>query len=286
VRYLIAHRADVRATDRLGSDALLLAGLKSDPEVERLLLENGADPHHTDKAGFTALDGALAYSDFRGAQLLLAAGSDPNAANTFGGIVKNGPLALVHLTPLMLAAPHSRPETVNSLLQAGAHPNDTDIRKMTPLMFSIATDQANPEVVRRLIAAGADVNAKDLYGQSALDWAQKFRNPEILSLLKQANAQGAASIAPPGPSPDLPAANPSDAISRALPLLCKSGQAFFREGGGCAGCHHEPMYGRVFAAMKARGMSPDSALRQNFLDAMLAARPRLRPDLPLLNGPG
>jgi Ankyrin repeats (3 copies) len=186
----------------------------------------------------------------------------------------------------MLAAPHSRPEIVNGLLQAGAHPNDIDIRKMTPLMFSIATDQANPEVVRRLIAAGADVNAKDLYGQSALDWAQKFRNPEILSLLKQANAQGAASIAPPGPSPDLPAANPSEAISRALPLLCKSGPAFFREGGGCAGCHHQPMYGRVFAAMKAHGMSPDSALRRNFLDAMLAARPRLRPDLPLLNGPG
>jgi ankyrin repeat protein len=286
VRYLIEHHADVRAIDQLGSDALVLAGLKSDPEVERLLLENGADPHHADKLGYTALHGALAYSDFTSAKLLLAAGSDPNAANIFGGEVKNGPLALVHLTPLMLAAPHSQPEIVDRLLQAGAHPNDRDIRKMTPLMLSIATDQANPETVRRLIGAGADVNAKDEYGQSVLDWAQKFQNPEILSALRQANAQGAALVAPPQPPPNSQAANPSEAINRALPLLCKAGPTFFRQGGGCAGCHHQPMYGRVFAAMKARGTLPGSSLRQNFLDAMLAVGPRLRPDLPLLIGPG
>ncbi len=286
VRYLIAHHADARATDQLATDALLIAGLKSDPETERVLLENGADPRHSDKAGFTALDGALAYADFTAAKLLLAAGSDPNAANTFGGRVKNGPLALVHLTPLMLAVPHSQPEIVNNLLQAGAHLNDVDIRKMTPLMLSIATDQANPEIVGRLIAAGADVNAQDEYGQSVLDWAQKFRNPEILSILRHANAQGAAFVEPPQPPPNSQAANPGEAIHRALPLLCKSGPTFFREGGGCAGCHHQPMYGRVFAAMNARGMRPDPSLRQNFLDTMIAVRPRLRPDLPLLNGPG
>jgi ankyrin repeat protein len=286
VRYLIEHHGDVCAVDQLGSDALVLAGLKSDPEVERLLLEHGADPHHADKFGYTALHGALAYSDFTSAKVLLAAGSDPNAANTFGGVVKNGPLALVHLTPLMLAVPHSQPEIVSNLLQDGAHPNDADIRKMTPLMLSIATDQANPEIVRRLIAAGADVNAKDEYGQSILDWAQKFRNPEILSALREANAQGADFVAPPQPPPNSQPTNPKEAIKRALPLLGKSGPTFFREGGGCAGCHHQPMYGRVFAALKVRGTLPDSALRRNFLDAMLAVRPRLRPDLPLLIGPG
>ncbi len=286
VRYLIAHHADVRATDQVGSDALVLAGLKSDAEVEQFLLQNGADPRHADKAGFTALHNSLAYSDFTGAKLLLAAGSDPNAANSFGGEVKNGPLALVHLTPLMLAVPHSQSQIVERLLQDGAHPNDLDIRKMTPLMLSIATDQANPEIVRRLIASGADVNAKDRYGESVLDWAQKFRNPEILSALHAAGAQGSAFLAPPQPPSNSQAANPSEAVKRALPLLCKSGPMFFREGGGCAGCHHQPLYGRVSAAVKARGTLPDSSLRQNFLDAMLAIRPRLRPDLPLLNGPG
>lgn len=286
VQYLIAHHADVRATDQFDSDALVLAGLKSDPEIERLLLASGANPHHADKEGFTALHNSLAYSDFTAAKLLLAAGSDPNAANTFGGQVKNGPLALVHLTPLMLAVPHSQPEIVASLLQAGAHANDVDIRKMTPLMLSIASDQANPEIVQQLIIAGADVNAKDQYGQSVLDWARKFRNPEILSALRQANAQGAAVVPLPQPPADSQPATPKEAINRAMPLLCKSGPTFFREGGGCAGCHHQPLYGRVFAAMKARGTFPDSSLRQNFLDAMLAVRPRLRPDLPLMIGPG
>jgi hypothetical protein len=153
-------------------------------------------------------------------------------------------------------------------------------------MFSIATDRANPETVHRLIAAGADVNAKDRNGQSVLDWAQKFRNPEILSALLEKNAEASAFVSPPQPPEDSQPASPKQAVQRALPLLCKSGPAFFREGGGCVGCHHQPMYGRVFAALKARGASPDSTLRQNFLDGMQAVRPRLRPDLPLLNGPG
>lgn len=286
VRYLIDHGADVHAVDELLTDALIRAGFQSDPEVAKALLDKGADPHHADKAGYTALQGALSFSDSERVRLLLSAGSDPNASNIFGGQVKNGPLALVHLTPLMLAAPYGQLDTVSVLLKAGGRINDLDIRKMSSLTLAVATDHANPETVRQLIAAGADVNAKDQNGESVLDWAGKFRNPEIMAALEKAGAKGREFDPVPQPPPHSQPQDASEAIHRALPLLARSGPIFFRQGGGCAGCHHQPMHARAFAAVSASGMVSDPSLKQNFADAMVAVRPRLVPILPLLTGPG
>ena len=155
----------------------------SDPEVLRLLLAHGADQHLANGAGFTALQDATAFPDCERVRMLLDAGADPNNVNTSAGIVLKGPIALVHLSALMLSAPYGDGETVAALLKAGARVNDVDIRKMNPLMLSIATDHASPAVVRQLIAAGADVNAKDQNGESALTWARKFRNPDRKSVV-------------------------------------------------------------------------------------------------------
>ena len=59
-----------------------------------------------------------------------------NAFNMFAGEVKNGPIALVHRTPLMLAAPYGDAETIGALLKAGAHVDETDPAKWNPLIFS------------------------------------------------------------------------------------------------------------------------------------------------------
>ncbi len=103
VRYLIEKGANVRVLDGLHGDALMRAASMSDPETLRLLLARGADPHQIDRAGFTALLNATAFPDSERVRLLLAAGADPNQVNSFGGKVLNGPIALVHLSPLMLA---------------------------------------------------------------------------------------------------------------------------------------------------------------------------------------
>jgi ankyrin repeat protein len=55
-------------------------------------------------------------------------------------------------------------------------------------MSAILTDEPNLATIRQLIAAGADVNAKDGNGESVLDWALKYRNPEIVSILQAAGA--------------------------------------------------------------------------------------------------
>ncbi len=285
VRYLIEQGADVRGFDKSRDNALLRSAFMSDPEILQLLLAHGGDPHLADGAGFNALHNAAAFQDSERMRLLLAAGADPNGLNTSGGVVKKGPLALVHLTPLMLAAPYSDAATIAALLKAGARVNEIDIRKMNPLMLAIATDYASAETVRQLIAAGADVNAKDQNGQSVLTWAGKYRNPEIVSILEAAGAQGDPLPAAPQPAPGSQAASASEAARRALPLLARSGPQFFSEG-GCAGCHHQPLHARAFAAANRAGLSPDPMLRKNFLDSMVAMRPRLVSSLPALSGPG
>ena len=137
------------------------------------------------------------------ARLLLERGGDPNSFNTFGGMVKNGPIDLVHLTPLMVTAPYGDGQTLSLLLKAGARINEMDSRKMTPLMLAIATDHAKAWNVRRLLEAGADVQAKDKYGNSVLDWAHKFGNPEIVAQLVAAGAKGRESDASAAPASQL-----------------------------------------------------------------------------------
>lgn len=292
VRYLIGKGADVRPFDQVRGNslprntrsALLRSTLMSDPETIQILLAHGADARLADGAGFNSLHNATAFPDRERISLLLAAGADPNALNTFGGVVKKGAIALVHLSPLMLAAPYSDPDAIAALLRAGARVNEVDIRKMNPLMLSIATDHANPDVVRQLIAAGGDVNTKDQNGESVLTWAYKYRNPGILSILEAAGAQGDPLSPAPQPGPESQAASAPEAVRRALPLIARSGPQFFRES-GCAGCHHQPLHARVFAATSRAGLNPDPSLRKNFLDSMAAVRPLIVSNLPVLSAP-
>lgn len=282
VRYLLEHGAAAKATDVLGDDALIHAGWMSDPQAVALLLAKGANAHNADRAGFTALQMAPSFADCERVTLLLRAGADVNSFNTFAGQVKNGPIALVHLTPLMLAAPYGDAETIGTLLKAGARVNDVDIRKMNPLMLAIATDHANAATVRQLVAAGADVHAKDQNGESALDWARKFRNPEILSILESAGAQGRDITPAPRPPDNSQASGAAEALARTLPLLAKTGPRFFKEGGGCSGCHHQPMEARAFAAASTAHVKVDESIRQPFRDSVLAERPVYLTGLPFL----
>ena len=152
---------------------------------------------------------------------------------------------------------------------------------MTPLMFSIATDHAHLATVRELIKAGADVQAKDQNGDSVLDWANKYGQPQVIAMLRAAGAVGKDLSAAPLPPPHTEPASVNESIGRALGLFGKSD--FFRAGGGCSGCHHQPAHARAYAAVRKANLSTDSRLDRVFADSELAIRPRLAADLPYLS---
>jgi ankyrin repeat protein len=280
VKYLIDKGADVKAKGPLGSDALQLAAYKGDTEMIRLLLKNGADPLQKDMGGFNALHNALQDQDEERVRVLIDAGSDVNVANTFAGAVKNGPIALVHMTPMFVAAYDAPPSTIKALLTAGAHADEPDQRKLTPLMAAIQTDAPKLDTIRQLIDAHCDVNAKDQNGESVLDWALKYNNPEVIAMLKAAGAKTSKPYSAPKHPDDFVAGGPKDAIARSSTLLVKAGETFFTEGGGCVGCHHQPLMARAYAALRAANQQPDEKLRRVFLDAMVASRPFMLSNYP------
>ncbi len=282
VRYLIEKGADVKAIGPLGSDALQTAAIKGDTEMVRLLLKKGCDPQKKDMGGFTAFLNAFTDTDQERVRVLLDAGSDVNAANIFAGQVKNGPIALVHMTPLFLAATEAPPSTIKTLLSAGAHVDEPDQRKLTPLISAILTDNPKLDTIRQLIDAHADVNAKDQNGESVLDWALKYRNPEIVATLKAVGANPSKSFSPPQHPSDFVPPAPKDAVAKSSALLVKAGETFFTEGGGCVGCHHQPLMARAYAALRAANQNPDERLHRVFTDAMVASRPFMLSNYPQL----
>ena len=70
-------------------------------------------------------------------------------------------------------------------------------------------------------------------------------------MLENAGAQGSNIKPVPQPPDNSQASGAAEALARTLPLLAKTGPRFFKEGGGCSGCHHQPMEARVFAAASA-----------------------------------
>jgi hypothetical protein len=173
-------------------------------------------------------------------------------------------------------------DLATALLKAGAKVDTVDHRHMTALMMAVAVDRAKPETAKLLITAGANVNIADRYSETALDWARKYRNPELVALLEKAGARGKGlADAPTKPADYQPSAR--EAIGRASALLVKSNEVFFREGGGCLACHHQPFAGRAFAAVKTAGLPVEPRLRQTLLDGMGVERARGFERLPLMN---
>jgi len=285
VRFLVEKGADVNAQSKPGRTALLIAssynngfeivkllldkGAKLDvkgasgetPLTEatsanatatiKLLVEKGADVNAADRSGATPLMNAGAEGNIGVIKLLLAKGANVNAVSApKSQQVKNGFIALGSLTPLLLAAT-TRPEAVKLLLDAGAKVDARDVRGMTPLMLAIGTDGADPQIVKMLLDKGADPNIKSLAGETALDWARKFRNPEVMKALG-ITAQASAPVFQLSADAKLPA--PKQAAEKAIALLEKTASSFFMSG-GCVACHAQNLSAMAAAVARGNGLT-------------------------------
>jgi ankyrin repeat protein len=285
VRFLIAHGADLKrhgetatepstahpsqqagmpqqnkSADAGGFTPLLAAASANDLEMVRLFVEKGVDVNAATAKGDTPLQFAAGAGNLAMVKLLLSKGADVNAATTGALQVRKGPIGLNHLTPLLYAAPYGTPELVKTLIDAGAKVNAQDIRGMTPLMLAVASETQNPDVVRLLLEKGADVRTKSLLDETALDWARKYGNPEVIGLLQKAGGEAAQNSereeAVLSEQVDARAA-----IARSVALLQRSSTEFFKES-GCVGCHHQNFAAMAVAAARKVGVGVDEAAAQ------------------------
>jgi ankyrin repeat protein len=262
VRYLLSKGADVNAKDGSGVGALQLAALAGDAKSVGLLLAAGSDAKASDLSGGGPVMDALKNCNEQAASALIAKGADVNAALTFSGKVKFGPIQLVGMTPLSTAAPYCDAAISRALLDFGAKPNAADVRGLTPLMLAVASESQNVERVRALLKAGADVNAKSATGETALDWALKFGNPDVIAALRSAGAREGLPFSAPQ-RPPTKRRTVQAAIEPAVAMLSRAGTEFFKQS-GCVGCHHQPMALAAITTYKRAGGKSDDAVVHSF----------------------
>ena len=263
VRLLLQKGADVAAADVRGHTALVDAARTNSTEAVRLLLEHKADVQAGDFLGLSALAHAAGHSNLEMTRMLLARGANVNAAMTREIKVRNGVIAVANMTPLMVAVARSTPETVRLLLEAGADVKRQDVRGMTPLMLAVASDVSNPDVVRLLLDRGSDLATKSVDGETALDWARKFGDPQILRML-------GGRVSENKPEVRLASGTPKDAraaIERAMPLLTSSSKEYFKMS-GCSGCHHQHVIGMAVPAAARKGISVDESFGRGQMQIM------------------
>jgi ankyrin repeat protein len=263
VKLLVDKGANVNARDGSGQTALLAATAANDTASVKLLLEKGADVNVSDQAGngtggggTTPLMNAAGEANVEVIKMLLAKGAKVNAISAEKGFeVKNGPIALGFLTPLLFAtASGGGPEAVKLLLDAGADVNALDIRGMTPLMIAVATDRADPRIVKLLLDLGADPRIQSKAGETAADWAGKINNPEVMKVLGVRPTQASVPVV----TADSKLSTPKQAAEKSVALLQKTANTFFAEG-GCVACHAQNLSGMAASVARANGLRVDQA---------------------------
>lgn len=265
VKLLIDKGADVKAADANKTTALFVAAEANDTATARLLIEKGADVNAKDAYGDTPVFAAAGHGNPEVVRLLLAKGADVNVVDEVeAGRVKNGLIALGNGTALHYAATTGGAGAVKLLIDAGAKVDAQDVRGITPLVLAIATDRPDIGVIKLLLAKGADKNLKSKIGETPVDWAKKFNNPAVLSLLG-VQANEVASIAVPASDSKL--ASPREAAAKSLALVQKSSGGFFQEG-GCVSCHAQNLTAMAQVTARAQGIPVDERSEASQLKAV------------------
>ena len=185
--------------------------------------------------------------------MLLAKGAKVNAVSKTEGLpkIQTGTVEFGGWTPLLMGAAFGPPETVKILLDAGAHNDAQDYRGFTPLMLAVGTNRYDRETVRMLLAKGADLTPKNHGGETALDWAHKFGDAEVIRAVGGSPKNPARPVKLADEMPD-----PRTAVSRSIRLLEATTNQFFRKG-GCFACHEQPPAEFAAAAARAKGIPVD-----------------------------
>jgi ankyrin repeat protein len=254
VRLLLAKGARVDVMDQRHVTPLNAATFGNDTAAIRLLLDAGADIETPDTfIGLTPLMNAAGNRNVEAARLLLAKGAKVNAVSKTVGLpkIQTGTVEFGGWTPLLMAAAFGPPEAVKVLLDTGAKIDAQDYRGFTPLMLAVGTDRYDRRTVNLVLSHGADLRPTNHDGETALDWAYKFADPEVIRSLGGTPKDLAL---PVRLSEEL--ADTRIAVARSIHLLDSTSDQFFKKS-GCFACHEQPPAEFAAAAARAKGIPVD-----------------------------
>ncbi len=267
VRLLLAKGANVDVMDKRHVTPMNAATFGNDTGTVRLLLDAHADIETPDTfIGLTPLMNAAGNRNLEAVKLLLAKGAKVNAVSMTQGLpkIQTGTVEFGGWTPLLMAAAFGPPEAVNVLPRDNARIDAQDYRGFSPLMLAIGTDRYDRKTVNMLVAHGADQHLTNHAGETALDWAYKFADPEVIRELGGTPKQI--------DQPVQLAKDPLDrrtAVTRSMQLLERTNDQFFHKA-ACFACHEQPPAEFLAAAARAKGIPVDEAASHERIRQIIA----------------
>jgi ammonium transporter Rh len=144
-------KVDPSAVDYDNRSALHLAVCEGKENVVDVLIELGTDVNLKDRQGNTALDDAVTYNRENIANKLRAQGA------------KHADVSALHSLLIKYVAAHDNEKAAN-LIENNVDVNCSDYDERTPLHLAVAT--RNSEMVKLLLDKGADYHAKDRFGST------------------------------------------------------------------------------------------------------------------------
>ncbi len=240
-----------------GMTVIAAAASTNDTALVKFLLEKGGNQLLAGPGGPMALMEAAGFGNTELVKLLLSKKVDVNSVSPPETTsVKNGPIAIGSLTPLILSVAAGDTENVRTLLDAGANINAQDVRGMTPLMLAVATDHPNHDVIKMLLARHPDTRVKSKAGETALDWALKFKQPSVVAAVREAAPGVEASISQPAAPAPAGGSDVKAAVQKSVALMQTTGTTNFREG-GCISCHGGNIVASTVSAARRKGVRVD-----------------------------
>lgn len=178
LKTLVSLGADPNLATWDGLTPLMLAARRGGRDTLRALAEAGAQVDQRSRQGTTALMVAAVSGAEEAVEELLALSADVSLGD------REGMTALAHA----LQAPEDNSAVLGRLLKAGAAPDSTTVKGMTPLMD--AALRGETWGVRALLEAGADARAQDFIRWTPLHFAARGKTgTECLPLLLEAGAE-------------------------------------------------------------------------------------------------
>lgn len=192
VGLLLESGASVTARDRMGRSPVHLAAEHAGKAVLSSLLNAGADATVADTNGWTPIFYAANFGNTNVLPELLKLDKNVNRKD------------LVGLTPLLIAVGGSegmrRVQVVSALLEAGADPNLTDEKGLSPLVRAMLTRDI--PVFRLLLRYGAHPDRLSSKGKSARDFARYLKDyvkdERFQQVLGTPSIPDSALVVPPG----------------------------------------------------------------------------------------
>lgn len=160
----------------------ILEGMMDPVSTVKLLLVRGADLETRDEVGQTPLIKAASYGRLDTVKLLLERGTQLEARDRGG----NTALLAAACDCAMATIPDTD-VVVEFLLEKGARIN-TQNHGDTAFMIASKGGVLKTNIVKLLLAKGADIHVKNNQRETALMIASRSNVPEVVKLLKQAQA--------------------------------------------------------------------------------------------------